>query len=207
MKKVSQQKMKLLAFVDMHGDIKAMTNLASKAPDVDMILCAGDISRFENNLSHILARFDKLNKPMLIIHGNHESASTLKSAAERFNNIHFMHKEAKIFNNVLFMGFGGGGFDRNTPEIEEFFKKHQKLLEKAERTIFLTHAPPYKTKLDQINGSNNGNNTTRNMIIRHQPYIVVCGHFHENWNKLDILGNTKIINPGPSGAILTFPSR
>ena len=44
--------MKILAFVDLHGSLNALKRLSkqikSKKPDI--IVCAGDISIFENNL-------------------------------------------------------------------------------------------------------------------------------------------------------------
>ena len=113
-----------------------------------------------------------------------------------------MHKKVIMIQDILFIGFGGGGFERSTPEMEDFFKKHEKSIKNARKAVFITHAPPYNTKLDSINRSHNGNNTTRNIIIKYQPDLVFCGHFHENWEKSDVLGNSKIFNPGPFGRVL-----
>ena len=194
--------MKILAFVDVHGSYKALRELKKKVNNVDLIVCAGDISQFELDLEKLLAKLNSFGKLTLILHGNHEEPDILKAACSKFDNIVFFHKRVEIINEVLFIGFGGGGFEKQSPEMAIFFKKHEKELKKAKKVIFLTHAPPYKTRLDKINSSYNGNNTTRNMIIKYKPSYAICGHFHENWQKQDLLGSCKIINPGPSGAIL-----
>ena len=194
--------MKILAFVDVHGSMRALKELEKKAKNVDLVVCAGDISQFELNLEELLAKLDSFGKLTLILHGNHEEPDILKAACSKFENIVFFHKRVETINNILFIGFGGGGFEKKSPEMAKFFKRHEKELKKAEKVVFITHAPPYKTRLDKINSSHNGNNTTRNMIIRYQPSYAICGHFHENWQKQDKLGNSQIVNPGPSGAIL-----
>lgn len=194
--------MKILAFVDVHGSQKALRELEKKSKDVDLIVCAGDISQFELDLEKHLAKLNSFGKLVLIIHGNHEETDILKAACSKFDNIIFFHKKVEIINNVLFIGFGGGGFEKQSIDMARFFERHEIELKKAKKAIFITHAPPYKTKLDKINSSHNGNNTIRNMIIKYRPSYAICGHFHENWQKQDLLGSCKIINPGPSGAIL-----
>lgn len=194
--------MKILAFVDIHGSHKALRMLEKKAKQAEILICAGDISQFEMDLDKLLAKLSSFGKLVLMIHGNHEEPDMLDRACSKFDNIVFMHKQAKIIDNFVFIGFGGGGFDKTTPKMVGFFEKHEKTLKMAKKAVFITHAPPYKTVLDKLNGSHNGNNTTRNMIIKYQPSFVVCGHFHENWQKHDKLGKSRIVNPGPSGAIL-----
>lgn len=194
--------MKILAFVDVHGSKRALKELEKKAKLADILVCAGDLSQFEMHLDKLLAKLSSFGKLVLMIHGNHEEDEVLRQACTKYENIVFFHKLAKIIDNVLFIGYGGGGFDKTTPDMAKFFKKHENMLKKAEKAVFITHAPPYKTALDRINGIHNGNNTIRNMIIKYQPRFAVCGHFHENWQKHDKLGICKILNPGPSGAIL-----
>ncbi|MBW2970689.1 metallophosphoesterase [Candidatus Woesearchaeota archaeon] len=194
--------MKILAFVDIHGSFKLLDELEPKAAEADVLVSAGDISRFEMELDKILGKVNSFGKPVLIIHGNHENPKVLEDACRGFKNIIFAHKKAQIINNMLFLGFGGLGFEKSTPEMEQFFKKHHKELKNSKEVVFITHAPPYNTALDKINSSHNGNNTLRNVIIKYQPNILVCGHFHENSGKTDILGNAKLVNPGPSGVLL-----
>ena len=61
--------MKILAFVDMHGSLTALEKLVKKIKKnkPEVIVCAGDISIFEQNLDYFIERFDKFNIPFLII--------------------------------------------------------------------------------------------------------------------------------------------
>jgi len=194
--------MKILAFVDTHGDMNALEELKSKAKQADLILCAGDLTMFENGLSSMLQLLESFNKMTLIVHGNHEGADEMRSECSKLKNLFFLHKKAEIIDKIAFLGFGGGGFTQSSPEMEKFFNRHRNLLKKPYKKVFITHAPPYKTKLDRLDSSHSGNNTLRNQIIKYQPELVVCGHFHENWGEQDMLGMAKIINPGPCGKLL-----
>ena len=194
--------MKILAFVDSHGNKKAMDVLERESKKVDLILCAGDISIFEQDLDKILKRMDGWGKPILMLHGNHESEADMARACKGLQNIEFFHKKAKLINNILFMGFGGGGFEKKTPEMADFFKSRKILLNSAKTKVFIFHAPPYDTKLDHIGSSHNGNHTSKELILEYEPDLVVCGHFHENANKRERLGKGVLLNPGPSGWVV-----
>ena len=70
--------MKLLAFTDIHGSLTALKRIEQKikSEKPDLLVCAGDISIFEHGIVGILKKLNKLNKKIIIVHGNHEDAST-----------------------------------------------------------------------------------------------------------------------------------
>ena len=72
--------MHILAFVDSHGMADAMKELERKAKFADIILCAGDFTIFERDMDKVLKRMNSFGKPVLLIHGNHESESELQKA-------------------------------------------------------------------------------------------------------------------------------
>jgi len=194
--------MKILAFVDSHGSADAMREIEKKAKFADIILCAGDFTIFERDIEKMLKRMDSFGKPVLVLHGNHESEATMQKACKGYENLEFFHKKAKIVNNMLFMGYGGGGFERKTPELEKFFRENERFIELAHTKIFMFHAPPYDTRLDLIGRNHNGSETESHLISKYNPQIVVCGHFHENSGKNQKVGNTFVINPGPYGEMI-----
>ena len=104
--------MKILAFTDIHGSLSALRRIGQKvkSQNPDLLVCAGDITIFERGIIAILRRLNKLNKKIIIIHGNHEDSSTFIKFSKLFKNIIFIHKKSFIEDNVLFLGFGGGGF-------------------------------------------------------------------------------------------------
>src|SRR3989338_3260169 len=102
--------MKILAFTDIHGSLGAIRRISKKVKDSDLLVCAGDISVFESSIFSIFKKLNNLGKKMIMIHGNHEDSSTFVKYSKRFDNIIFIHKKHFAIDDLLFLGFGGGGF-------------------------------------------------------------------------------------------------
>ena len=198
--------MKLLAFVDLHASFKAFKSLKEKIKKQkpDVIICAGDLSIFEQGLNHLLKEFNKFKIPFLIVHGNHETQSSIRKLSSKLKNIIFIHNKQYILDDCLFLGYGGSGFFKIDPDFKRISGKFRKIIEKNKdkKRVLITHAPPYKTKLDKIDGHYFGNKTIRQFLKRTKVDLLVCGHFHETAGKEDKVGKTKTVNPGPYGKIL-----
>lgn len=198
--------MKLLAFTDTHGSLLALRRIEqkTKAQNPDLLVCAGDISIFEHGIVGIIRRLNKSNKKIIIVHGNHEDDSTFKKLAKLFKNIIFIHKTHFICNNSLFLGYGGGGFSIVDREFEKISAKFKKIIKqnKDKKIILVTHAPPYKTRLDRLVEGHCGNKSIRHFVEKNKVDLLICGHLHENFGKEDKIGKTKVINPGPFGKIV-----
>ena len=199
--------MKLLAFTDTHGSLLALKRIEHKVKSEkpDLLVCAGDVSIFEHGIFGILRRLNKLSKKIIIVHGNHEDAVTFLKYSKLFKNIIFIHKNYHIENNILFLGYGGGGFSDVDGEFEKIAKtKFRKIINdnKDKRIILVTHAPPYKTRLDKLGINHAGNRSIRDFAGKYKIDLLVCGHLHENFGKEDKIGKTKIVNPGPFGKIV-----
>ena len=117
------------------------------------------------------------------------------------DNIIFLHKRTYTIKDYTFFGYGGGGFDPHDPKLESLIPKVKKV---AKQLIFLTHMPPYNTKLDYLPRykKHAGSISSLKFIKETKPILVVAGHLHENFNKQDKVGKTFIINPGPLGKII-----
>lgn len=199
--------MKLLTFTDIHGSLSALKRISQKvkSQNPDLLVCAGDISIFEHGIVGIVKRLNKLNKKIITVHGNHEDDSTFRKLSKLFKNIIFMHKNYFIQNNALFLGYGGGGFSIVDKEFDKIANtKFKKIIKsnKGKKIILITHAPPYRTRLDRLAGGHCGNKSIRNFVEKNKVDLLVCGHLHENFGKEDRIKKTKIINPGPFGKIV-----
>lgn len=195
--------MKILVFVDTHGNKSAVERLIKKADGVDLVICGGDLSNWGMNLEKLLMEFKKLNKMLLIIHGNHEGIDSLIKASKKFDFVRVIHKKLFKLGNYAFFGYGGGGFSLEDKYLDELIPKIKKDLKKNEKFIFITHAPPADTKLDYLDWTGHvGCNSRRRFIEILKPEICICGHLHENFKKRDKINNTLIINPGDDGVIL-----
>jgi hypothetical protein len=196
--------MKLLAFVDVHGNKRALKSIISKSKkkNPDLLICAGDISLFGRDLKKIISQFKKLDKPLIILPGNHEEGENLRKICSKFKFIIYLHKASYKINDYLFFGYGGGGFSMKDKGFERLSEKFRKTIKK-EKVILVTHAPVYRTRLDIIPGlGHRGNKSIRRFVKKVKPVLVICGHFHENNGVVDTLGKTIIMNPGPYGKII-----
>jgi len=195
--------MKILAFVDTHGSLEAIKRLLVKGEGVDLLVCAGDISNFGHNLKESIAKFKKLNKPMLIIHGNHESEEQIKELSKEFPWLINLHKGSYNLGEYCFFGYGGGGFSMEDREYEKVANKFKKTLKKGSKLIVITHGPPYGTKCDYLpHQGYRGCKTYTNMDKELKPILHICGHLHETAAVRCTIGNTLVINPGAEGKII-----
>lgn len=195
--------MKLLFFADLHGDMQILSNLRTKSKDADGIICAGDISTMERNLPKIMKKLNDFNKPILMIHGNHEDEDGLKEECLKHKNMTFLHKGVYHLEDYVFLGYGGDGFSTNDPEFEQvankFFKPE---IKDKKRIILITHGPPYGTVIDKIGDSHRGNISYRKFIDEIKPHLAISGHLHETAGMHEKIDRTLFINPGKNGVIV-----
>lgn len=206
--------MKILAFTDTHGSNKILSKVKSKAKrkKVDLAICCGDFTIFENDLKKNLKHLNAFKIPVILIHGNHETYSSIKNSIKDFKNIIYLHKNSHIYKKdendiVEFFGYGGGGFSLKDEEFKsiskDFLKKAQKNKENNIKNVLIVHGPPYKTKLDDL-GENNfcGNKDYRTFIVKAPISLTLAGHIHENFYSKDTINKKTVLNPGPQGTII-----
>jgi Icc-related predicted phosphoesterase len=92
---------------------------------------------------------------------------------------------------------------RRQDDWDEHKRKLEKLFTRPNKTIFVPHNVPYKTKLDKVAPSGHelarnrpyGSALVKELIKKYQPRLVIAGHIHENPGKIRI-GKTVVVNPG-----------
>ena len=196
--------MKILAFVDNHGDQKTLDTVKKKTNDVDVLVCAGDITIFEDKLKSTIKELADIGKPLIIVHGNHEFATNMSKICSLYENVHFIHEAYCIIDEVLFLGYGGGGFSTIDKKFDDITKEFKKILKKnpKKKVVLVTHAPPHKTKLDMLDNQHFGNKSIYNFIVEEQPMLSISGHFHETAGMIDKIDKTLVVNPGQEGKLL-----
>lgn len=198
--------MKVLAFTDVHTDESYLKELESKVKDVDLVLNTGDFSWLGQRTEEMLERFNSWNKPMLMVHGNHEWIEEVTSGVKNCKNIKLIHNKIEIINDIMFIGHGGEWYHQTSPEFEAWIPILQKEIQtkKPKKVVLMVHMPVYGTKQDFLFGSNRGNISYRNFIELVNPDIVLFGHFHESFHIKDKIGKSLLINPGPDGELLNL---
>ena len=196
--------MKILAFTDIHESKTKIENIIKEAKNVDLLICCGDFTYFSHDIKGVLTTLNKLDKPILLIHGNHENEDEVAILCKKFKNIKFIHNKVYYLGNFAFFGHGGGGFSHKDKELDMLSKDVKKKIDKTKKLIFLTHAPPYGTKLDNhpFHGHVGCQSITK-AIMELKPIIHLSGHIHETEGKKDKIGNTISLNPG-KGKIITL---
>ncbi|MBR9699811.1 hypothetical protein GOV09_05115 [Candidatus Woesearchaeota archaeon] len=200
--------MQCLAFVDTHGNKNYLEVLRNKIKldNPDFVICAGDFTQFETNMKKYLEDFSKLHEKVFLIHGNHESASSIKKMIKDLPSIEFIHNKVVEYKDAVLIGWGGGGFSQVEEEFEKWIKSKKEKIksykEKGKKIILVVHAPFYNTKLDAINGDHEGNISYSNFVKEKLVDYGFCGHFHENAGKKDTIGECKVFNPGPKGKVI-----
>lgn len=188
----------------MHGSASAFKIIKEKAENADLIICAGDFSVWGNAQESILRQFNALKKPFILIPGNHESDAELKSFCKEFKNIHYAHKRLLKIGDFLVIGYGCAGFNEREKDFEDFVEEIKEELEKHNKIIFVTHAPPYGTLLDRIDSGHRGCKSFSKFIEKYKPLLYVCGHLHENAGKKQLYKDTLILNPGRVGRFVVL---
>lgn len=198
--------MKILAFTDTHGSAVALRRIEKlcRTKNPDMVVCCGDISIFEHGIVGTFRVLNRLDKPVIIVHGNHENAETFARYSGILKNLNYIHKKHMVVDNHLFLGYGGDGFSIVDRKFEKLTKDFEKAIRenRGKKVILVSHAPPYKTKVDKLVSTYCGNKSIRGFIDRNNVDLHFCGHIHENSGKQDKVKTTKIINPGPFGKIV-----
>ncbi|MBI5391498.1 metallophosphoesterase [Candidatus Woesearchaeota archaeon] len=195
--------MKILACTDVHNYKHALKNIVrlAKRENPDVVVCCGDISNFSIDLEEAIKPLYALNIPFLFIPGNHETVEGTEALVKKYPKIINLHKKIYLFQDVIFFGFGMGGFASREPDLEQWLPKIKKEL-KDKKSVFITHAPVYGTRLDWLWREHRGNKSARKCVEEIKPVLTLCGHFHENEGKEDKINNTKILNPGHQGKII-----
>ncbi|MEK6969660.1 MAG: metallophosphoesterase [Nanoarchaeota archaeon] len=195
--------MKFLTFTDLHEDKVVLKELVKRAaqPDIDFIVCCGDISTFGRGLTLVFKSFEAVKKPFYVIPGNHEEGEILTKALTGFSNCHNFDRQAIKIEGYVFLGYGGGGFSVQDETFRKLARQWYGKY-KEEKVILVTHGPPFGTALDLMGQKHVGNKDFRQFIDRIKPKIAISGHLHEAVGKMDTLGKTKLINPGWEGMVV-----
>jgi uncharacterized protein len=195
--------MKILAFVDSHGDRKFLNEVIKKSKKADIVVCGGDITWFGKDLDKILKKLSKIDKIILMIQGNHEEGEGLEKKCRKYKNIRYLHQKSFRMGKKVFFGYGEGNFAREDKRFERGVKEFKKTLKKDDEVILITHGNPYKTKFDLLYDDTHVGNKSFNRAIKWlKPVLYICGHLHENTYVKDVIGSTLVINPGPDGTML-----
>ena len=95
--------MKVLAIADVHGDKGLIKKIAKMADEekVDLIVIAGDLTWFGQEVKGIISPFSK-DKKVLVVHGNHDPNDLTAVLEEAYKNVINLHEKSYEREKVAF---------------------------------------------------------------------------------------------------------
>lgn len=195
--------MKIYATADIHGRLDRI-ELIRKTISVhepEILVIAGDISNYTNPAA-IFVQLNDLPIPVLAIRGNTDLRK-VEGLLEEYENISSLHLNEKRIGSTSFIGISG---TIPVPFRSRLSFKEENVVKQVEpymhaQSVLVVHPPPWGI-LDEVFGRfHAGSKRLRDMILQHQPLMVLCGHIHERPGTA-VIGRTVIVNcsMGKSGA-------
>ncbi len=211
----------ILVLGDIHNNISALLDirtfvcsLGSKfVPDV--VLVTGDFITYRKRLMTPMenqrVRFfmQKIEKELseyhtrvLCVPGNHDRPDLWNiEGCIRSIDVLANRQQAEL-GGFRFVGFGGGwplgGLPYEWVDDEALFTRLDATMPEMDKTpeILVSHVPPIGVGVGTTqSGEEVGSRVARELIIKRQPFINICGHVHEasGWG---VLGKTYVLNAG-----------
>ena len=166
--------MRILAFSDLHLSRARAADLVAASVDADLVLGAGDFCGFREGLAE---------------------------AMEMLANMRVLHGQGLEEQGLRIFGLGYGvplsPFGDWSVEMDE--DAATLLLDRCTGAdLLLTHSPPKGLADRTATGASVGSAAIRAAIERLQPKLVLCGHIHESWGQEGRIGDTLVVNLGPT---------
>jgi hypothetical protein len=200
MKKIppkENKKTRILAIGDIHGDRGLSEKLAKIAEKekVDIVIMAGDLTLGNSKAKGIIAPFQKLQKKVLLIPGNHETPQTIDEFSQFYSNAKNIHGYSIREGEIGIFGAGEVDWFEKSPENSELFKlleQGNKYLKQISKKIMVTHMHPKGSKAEIFGYP--GSPAIERAIKKFKPNIAICSHLHEAGGLVEKIGKTTVIN-------------
>lgn len=197
--------MKLLLFSDLHCNLDAAAGIVARAADVDVVIGAGDFARQHRDLESTIEALAPITTPTIVVPGNNETAEALERACTHWRAATVLHGGGTRIGDCPFYGLGGGvpvtPFGSWSYDFSEA-EAAQLLARCPNGAVLVSHSPPYGCGDVTSLGEHAGSTTVRDVAQRTSARLVVCGHIHDAWGTDEMLGTTRVVNPGPAGMLV-----
>lgn len=196
--------MRILAFSDIHRDLDQAARLVEMSADADVVIGAGDFASVHDGLAETIEALAAIEAPTVLVPGNNETEDALREAASAWPAATVLHGDGTEIDEVEFFGLGAGvpitpwdwSFDLSDDAAAE------RLAGCPEGGVLVIHSPPQGHADASSAGDHLGSVAILEAIEAKQPRLAVCGHIHESWGERSRIGETEVVNLGPSGTWL-----
>jgi Icc-related predicted phosphoesterase len=194
---------KLLAFSDLHTDLRQAEKLVELSAAAEVVVGVGDFASVHAGLAETIGTLRAIERPVVLVPGNNETDDALREACRGWDAAIVLHGEGAQVEGVAFFGLGAGvpitpwdwSFDLSEEEAA-------RMLEACpDDCVLAVHSPP-RGHVDLSHGEHLGSASVLSAIEAKRPRIALCGHIHEQWGRESTIGPTRVINLGPEGTTL-----
>ena len=203
LKRKKQEKLRILAAGDFHGDIDIARRISKRAgkEKVDLVVLAGDIHGAVEGVD-VLKPFRDAKQKVVFVPGNWDTSLE----ASLLRNVHGIKNLDGYYVNykgVDIIGLGNPDFEltldekRASRKLESSFKK---IKTKSGKKILVSHMHAAGT-LAEFSGFP-GSKAIRKAIDKFKPDLFISGHIHEAEGIEEKIGKTRVVNVGRHGKVL-----
>lgn len=193
--------MKILAFSDVHMNVDFLQQVIVQSTKADVIVAAGDFANEGGSALCIIEQLVKIERPVVIVSGNHDNLMELTKMCDEFEHIHLLHGSGVNIDGVAFYGLGCEVPRINEENWNEWLGEEaatHMLEDCPDGCVLVTHSPAYGYCDLQIYGANEGSKAILDCVKMKQPQLHLCGHIHNGWGVSSLIGDTPTHNLGPS---------
>jgi Icc-related predicted phosphoesterase len=193
---------RLLAFSDLHQDLKQASQLCEMAREADVVIGAGDFGSVHRGVAETCDMLVVIEAPTIVVPGNNETLDELRAACTGWKAATVLHGGGVSIEDVSFWGLGGGipttpwpwSYDLSEEEAEAAASSCPDDVD-----VLVLHSPPQ----GYLDGDRSlGSAALLGLIERVQPSVAVCGHIHECQGQSVSVGPTRLYNLGPAGTFI-----
>jgi uncharacterized protein len=194
--------MRILALSDIHESYDRAQHIVRSETHVDLTVLAGDLTTHgtSDRASKAIADLTLMVPRILAVAGNMDSREI--DAMYQTRGI-ALNGKGIVIGDVGLCGVSGcptsplhTPYELSETEIRGLAERGWKDIAGARVKVFVPHAPPYGTRLDQLSsGTHVGSKEVALFVQDRQPDLLLCGHIHESYGE-DVLGLTRLVNCG-----------
>lgn len=192
--------MRILAFSDLHRNRHAATRIVEAAKDADVVVGAGDFATHGVGVADTIDILKAIERPVILIPGNHESLEGLATASQGWPQAHILHSGGTVIDGVPFFGVGYE-VPRSSLDVWNMALSEEEaarlLRDCGEGGVLVTHAPPYGVVDLQRDGSHAGAHAFREFLEKRPQRLHLCGHIHHAWGMVGQVRSCLVQNLGP----------
>lgn len=207
---------RILAFTDPHGEVKNAEKFRdlARSEKPNLLLCSGDLTLFGGHDPDFFKILSEIGRPIYFIPGNHDDAETVSRLVSTYSFLKDLSYRVMEDSGLCVGGLPGNdlafwpGESSKDDGTRSMVRELMAPAIAGKTFILLAHYPP--SGCGAVDGEahptpdSGGNALTRLIVEDLRPKLVLVGHYHQCFGQSDFVGSSRIVNPGPSGSIISL---